>query len=542
MSWRLAAAIASLATIALLAPLATTTRGATLYWTNATGDKEWFNADNWSDPTLPGSHYPHEDDQLVVNSGAPLAHANVFTSNGGSIAIRGPSSSLSLKPLEGWAKSLFIGYYGVGTLEARDGGTVTSFDGHVGWDTGATGLATVDGAGSTWTTTGTLYVGDYGRGTLNITGGGKVVSQSGGVGHGDLAEGTVTVDGSGSAWQMASQLHLGYNGKATLNIQRGGHVTCRYGLFAAGYTGSEATITLDGAGSLLSIANETLSGGFCCGTGTLTVRNSATFTSTAWFYVASPSGGSSSVTVDGPGSQWWHTGELYVGGSHWFAGGDGCVTASNGGAISVGKVLQVWPPGRVDVRGGAMTVGTGPDPQILDVLRVYLDGELRGDGRVLGSVVADGLISPGSPLGVLSITGSYEPSQAAVLKIDLAGVSKGSYDALDAGGVASLHGTLSVGLLNAFRPAVGDTFTIISAADIEGTFDSCAGLDLGKGLWLDVTYTDTAVTLTAVPEPTTLSLILAAGLAVLCQRQLSPQAMGRAIPRRYSPAIPPKEV
>ena len=54
--------------------------------------------------------------------------------------------------------------------------------GTLGFDAGATGAATVDGAGSTWTNSCDLYVGDSGDGTLTIRNGGAVSNGIGSLG------------------------------------------------------------------------------------------------------------------------------------------------------------------------------------------------------------------------------------------------------------------------------------------------------------------------------------------------------------------------
>ena len=49
------------------------------------------------------------------------------------------------------ADYLYVGYYGTGTLNITNGGTVASATGYLGYNSGSAGVATVDGTGSTWT-------------------------------------------------------------------------------------------------------------------------------------------------------------------------------------------------------------------------------------------------------------------------------------------------------------------------------------------------------------------------------------------------------
>ena len=65
-------------------------------------------------------------------------------------------------------RHLYVGYSGSGTLNITGGGSVSNTNGYIGYNSGSTGMVTVDGTGSTWTNSGTLYVGNSGGGTLNI--------------------------------------------------------------------------------------------------------------------------------------------------------------------------------------------------------------------------------------------------------------------------------------------------------------------------------------------------------------------------------------
>ena len=51
-----------------------------------------------------------------------------------------------------------------------------NYGAYIGYQSGSTGVATVDGVGSTWTNNGSLYVGNSGTGTLNIAAGGAVAA------------------------------------------------------------------------------------------------------------------------------------------------------------------------------------------------------------------------------------------------------------------------------------------------------------------------------------------------------------------------------
>ena len=59
---------------------------------------------------------------------------------------------------------------------------MTNDYGFIGADPGSTGAVTVDGAGSTWTTTGEFYLGQSGNGTLTVSNGGTLISDVGYIG------------------------------------------------------------------------------------------------------------------------------------------------------------------------------------------------------------------------------------------------------------------------------------------------------------------------------------------------------------------------
>ena len=148
-------------------------------------------------------------------------------------------------------------------MTIRDGVTVYSGIGYVGYREGATGEVTVTGPGSTWCTRYTttdihgtysslaaIYVGrSGGEGGLLVSDGGAVDCMAGRVGDEAGSVGTMTITGSGSTWS-SSGLSIGlYGGNGTLNITDGAAVTVEF-TGVADQPDSTGSIHLDGGGKL----------------------------------------------------------------------------------------------------------------------------------------------------------------------------------------------------------------------------------------------------------------------------------------------------
>jgi len=183
-------------------------------------------------------------------------------------------------------------------------------------------------------------------------------------------------------------------------------------------------------------------------------------------------------------------------------------------------VLKVTEGTMLTVTGG-ITVGPG--------------AILKGEGAIVGDInVPGGIVAPGHSPGVLFITGDYTQGAAATLEIEVTGTSVGEagYDQLSVSGTASLDGTLDIQTAGSFIPGVGaavgvigDSFVIVSAGSVTGTFAAINGRHVGDGKFYLPQYHATQVTLAsnftptgygavAVPEPASVCLLLG-GVLVL---------------------------
>jgi autotransporter-associated beta strand protein len=156
---------------------------------------------------------------------------------------------------------------------------------------------------------------------------------------------------------------------------------------------------------------------------------------------------------------------------------------------------------------------------------VHHPGVLAGTGTVHGNVTNRGTVSPGDPVGTLTIN-NY--TQYATLMIQIAGANAGQFGLLDVLGTANLSGHLDPVLLNDFVPTIGESFTFLNYGAVNGTlFIFNRNID-DEPLHWDVSYFPTYATLTvvagnvAVPDQASTCVLLTLGLLglVTFRRQL----------------------
>ena len=180
---------------------------------------------------------------LNITSGGGVGnYRGSIGSNSGSTGIVTVNGANS-----GWTnyESLYIGDSGNGTLNIAGGGNVSNDDCEIGHNSGSTGVVTVDGAGSKWTNGSNLFIGDSGNGTLNITSGGNVTDANGlYIGFNSGSTGVVTVDGAGSKLTNNWVSTIGCNGNGKLNITSGGNVIDSVSSYIGDGSGSTGIVWL----------------------------------------------------------------------------------------------------------------------------------------------------------------------------------------------------------------------------------------------------------------------------------------------------------
>jgi len=160
---------------------------------------------------------------------------------------------------------------------------------------------------------------------------------------------------------------------------------------------------------------------------------------------------SGTVVVDAVGQ---HAGKLLV------APQSGQVAALT---ISSGW-LEVADSVEVGSGGGLGSLTLNPAGTIVAPLVVInSQGTLDGSGEIVGSVINDGQISPGT----LNFSGDFAQNAGGILTMEIE--SDSSFDELIVGGVLMAGGTLNIDLLS-FSPQAGDSFDLFDFSTSTGAF------------------------------------------------------------------------
>jgi hypothetical protein len=93
---------------------------------------------------------------------------------------------------------------------------------------------------------------------------------------------------------------------------------------------------------------------------------------------------------------------------------------------------------------------------------------------------------------------SYEQLDSGALNVTIAGIA--DFDAFPVSAAATLDGNLNIKLGDSYEPALGETFEILTAASVDGTFATVNGTAIVAGRKFDVIYGANNVTLKVVSE------------------------------------------
>lgn len=423
------------------------------------------------------------------------------------------------------AQLLFVGLGGDATVNVNAGGTVTCSELRLASQFTSQSTINVNGTNALFHASADLNVGEGGMGTINVSNAGKLRANVTRVGSLlGSGVGNVTVTGPASRWEPGISYQIGAMGMGSATIDGGAQVLPEQAGFVGVEPGSNGSLTVRGAGTLISLPSGQMQVGRD-GIGTLLIENSgevrssgSTSPSQTGAIVGLQGAGNGTATVTGAGSKWTVlSGSMVVG---WSSGGT--LRVQSGGAVtsSLGYVGRLpTAVGLAEVSGtgsswictGDMRVGLDPSnlPGGTGTLRVISGGAvvapnirlgpagtLGGNSSVQSTVNNAGSVAPGTPntpAGLLTIQGAYTQTAAGALRLDVGGATPGTqHDVLAVTGAATLNGSLHVTTIDGFTPNAGSTFTILTATSRTGTFASVTGVVPGGGAW-EAVYEPNAV-------------------------------------------------
>ena len=382
-----------------------------------------------------------------------------------------------------------VGYSGKGTLNITGGGAVSSSKSwdFIGYNSGSTGEVTVDGVGSIWTNIGNLSVGTFGNGMLNITGGGAVSDSYGVIGNRSVSTGEVTVDGANSTWTSTDDLYVGFLGNGVLNITGGGAVSNSFGRIGW-MSGSTGEVTVDGAGSTWT--SEGLYVGDS-GSGVLNITGGGTVSDLTG-HIGYASASTGEVTVDGIGSTWTNDGPLYVGRS-----GSGVLNITGGGTVSSGF-------GYVGHKSGSTGVVTVDGAGSTWTNSSYLYIGYEGNGVL--NITGGGAVSSGrghigyqfGSTGVVTVNGAGSTWTNSG-KLIVGNEGSGTLN-IENGGAVVVGGNLSINSLSTLNILLGSLGDPLLDVAGNAVLDGTLNVDLASELVLEQGDLITLIDLTDISK------------------------------------------
>ena len=326
------------------------------------------------------------------------------------------------------------------------------------------------------------HIGELGVGALLVSNGllniGNLV-----VGHSTGSLGYVRIEGGSVS--VRGDLRVGRAGTGTLSIA-GGQVSGNTLSMVFTNTSTNASATVELSGGTLAVSNMVsasavgaqsnlwLSGGTLLALKNFTNSITTTLTNSpgpGLFTFSTAFTNLQSGVLTGPGGLAKagvgllnltqvndYTGETVVNEGTLALIGSATIANSTQITVAAGATLDASSP-------GLLTVGAG---QVI-----------KGGGSVLGSLISDGTTAPGASPGTLSVTGDYQNN--GTLALEIGGTTPGTeHDVLAVSGEAGLGGTIQVTLVDGFTPSGGQSFTVLTATAVSGSFSST---DLPSGDW-----------------------------------------------------------
>jgi len=284
------------------------------------------------------------------------------------------------------AMGLTIGDAGTAHATVENGGSISASYLGLGSQAGGDGSLTIDGAGSHLAIQGNadgINVGLAGNGHLTLLDGATLTAAFVNIASLAGTSGDLTISGAGTSLDTSSGLspniQVGNDGTATMTISDHATVTTTNMMLAVNHdAGVTDTLTIDDASlhasGILTIGNS--------GSATVLVENGGSLTANT-LALAELAGSSGSLTVDGAGS--------VVTASYLSLGGSSAVLAlTNGGAIDIGSSAATMA-NTIHIGGDGSLVGTGEIASTIvnDGTLRAAGGTLQVDQQLTGTGSAD---------------------------------------------------------------------------------------------------------------------------------------------------------
>jgi hypothetical protein len=457
---------------------------------------------------------------LEASGGGTLTILNTVNNVGGEIEALNGSTVL----LEGTIDGGTLATKGTGTIQANGGSLLNGTTSTV-TNTGAITLSSTQGLylEGTIKNTGTITLNGSClglEGATTLTGSGKVTLNSNACFLAFSQSYTLTnqstIQGSGSIgdsnpMQIINSGSIIANQPATLNIYAA----------STGFT-NNGILTVN-AGSTLNIPNYftnlsdgTLTGGTYQVTGTLQLpgditTNAGNITLTgalSQILDQSSQNALASLATNAAKGSFTLAGDQNLTTSGTFSNA-GTLTISHGSTFTVGKSGSYsQTSGKTTVDGTLTTSSTAsfPGGSVFLVsggsIKINSGSVFGNGGNLSANVTSNGTITPAdssTQTGTLTVTGSYTQGAKGALDINLVGASQ--FNQLSVTGKASLGGTLNIGLLGGFVPAIGSTFKVLTATSVSGTFATVNGTAINASEHFTVQYNSNNVSLEVVSGP-----------------------------------------
>lgn len=508
----------------LLAPL--TLVSADREWL-AVGGGDFGTTTNWSDNAVPGGTdtalfdldetYTVTIDGDYTNQFAKIANGNV---------------SLMLSPNRTYTVS---DTFTVGSVAAQSptltisGGLDSSFD-VAAWTVGSNANAqpvttTITGANTQVNISGAYLSDPRVGGDLFVTRieNGATVSATGATFRLEYNS-NLTVSGSGSRLEYTgSNTFETQSGNSVYRVEDGGYISTLQFRIASRTSNSTAIVT--GAGSewvntrvhMGERPNDNKRSTIMVLNGGLMTTNGA-----VWTHLDN-TGDQHRLVVSGAGSHWAATDFYVAGRGTTNARADTSLAVVDGGTVNA-TTMRVYPKGTVSGDGGITITGALGLDNFGGTVTPGVYAFTHSWNNDAGGTDS---FSYTDAIGTLTVTGNYRQVDALIdtvthvptLAIRVAGV--GSADRLNVLGDVDLAGVLEINPFGSPVLAPNDTFNILDwTGDLTGTFATIDAFDPGSGLsWnFDNLYVDG--TISVIPEPAAVALLIAAVAALaVCRRR-----------------------